>query len=143
MKQEAIFIPFFGLMLLTILVWIYMYYLRLSFFMREKIDPQSVATTHEMLNLVPARVNQPSENLANLFELPVLFYATCLYLYLTQQVDNLYLVLASCFLVFRIIHSIIHCSYNQVMHRFYAYLLASLMLGVIVIRAFIASMLAW
>jgi hypothetical protein len=72
----------------------------------------------------------------------VLFYATCLYLYVTQQVDNLYLVLASCFLVFRIIHSVIHCSYNQVMHRFYAYLLASLMLGVIVMRAFVGSVLA-
>lgn len=135
MRQELIFIPFFGMMLLTIIVWFYMYYLRLTFFMKENIDPQAVATTRQMLEIVPSRVNAPSDNLINLFELPVLFYAVCLYLYLTVQVDKVYFVLACVFLIFRVGHSIVHCSYNKVMQRFILYILSSVALWVMIIRA--------
>ena len=140
MSQEAIFIPFFGLMLLTIVVWTYMYYLRLSYFRREKIDPQSVATTREIINRIPDKLNTPSENLINLFELPVLFYAVCIYLYVTQHVDAVYVALAYCFLIFRVVHSAIHCTSNKVLHRFYVYVLSSFTLWVIIIRAFIGAL---
>lgn len=138
MNQESIFIPFFGLMLLTILVWLYMYYLRLSYFIREKVDPQTVATTRALLNVVPEKLNTPSENLINLFELPILFYASCIYLYVAQQVDVTSLALAYCFLIFRTFHSVVHCTYNKVMHRFYFYILSSIMLWVLIIRSFVA-----
>ena len=128
MNQESIFIPFFGLMLLTILVWIYMYYLRLSYMVFNKVDPQSLAATRQATELIPAKVNQPSENLINLFELPVLFYATCIYLYVTQQADTTSLVLGYCFLIFRVLHSVIHCTYNKVTHRFYVYVLSAITL---------------
>ena len=139
MNQNSIFIPFFGLMLITILVWVYMYYLRLSYIVSKKVNPQSLATTRQVIDVVPERLNSPSENLINLFELPVLFYATCIYLYVTQQVDYTYLTLAYCFLIFRTIHSVIHCTYNKVTHRFYIYALSSLILWAIIIRAFIGS----
>ena len=93
MNQASIFIPFIGMMLLTMAVWLYMYTLRLTFLRREKIDPQLASTTRQMLDIVPTRVNLPSENLINLFELPVLFYALCIYLYVTGQVDATYLCL--------------------------------------------------
>ena len=35
-------------------------------------------------------MSNPSDNLKNLFEMPVLFYALSLYLYATSQVDGLY-----------------------------------------------------
>ena len=140
MNQESIFIPFFGLMLLTILVWIYMYYLRLSYMVFNKVDPQSLAATRQATELIPAKVNQPSENLINLFELPVLFYATCIYLYVTQQADTTSLVLGYCFLIFRVLHSVIHCTYNKVTHRFYVYVLSAITLWLFIIRAFIAAL---
>ncbi len=139
MNQYSIFIPFFGLMLLTVLVWIYMYYLRLSYIMSNKVDPQSLATTSQAVDLIPIKVNTPSENLINLFELPVLFYATCIYLYVTQQVDTTFLILAYCFLIFRVVHSVIHCTYNKVTQRFYVYILSSLTLWVFIIRAFVEA----
>ena len=135
MVQNIIFIPFFGMMLLTLAVWVYMFYLRLSFFKRQNVPPQSVSTTRQLLDVVPAKLNTPSENFINLFELPVLFYAVCIYLYVTQQVDGMYLSLAYCFLVFRIGHSVIHCTYNNVMHRFYFYVISSLSLWILIIRA--------
>jgi hypothetical protein len=139
MNQESIFIPFFGTMLLTILVWAYMYYLRLSFMARKKIDPQDLATNAEAIDLIPAKVNTPSENLINLFELPVLFYATCIFLYVTGRVDNAYLSLAYGFLFLRIFHSAIHCTYNKVTHRFYVYILSAVTLWAMIFRAFIAA----
>lgn len=135
MDQASIFIPFVGMMLLTAAVWFYMYYLRLRFLVSEKIDPQQAATTQQMLEIVPYRVNLPSENLINLFELPVLFYALCIYLYITGQVSPAYLVLAYCFFAFRVMHSVIHCTYNRVTHRFYTYALSAFVLWAMVLMA--------
>jgi hypothetical protein len=142
MDQESIFIPFFGMMILTIVVWVYMYYLRLTFMWRHKVDPQSLATTSQVLGVVPENINTPSENLINLFELPVLFYAACIYLYITQKVDGVYLVFAYGFLVLRIGHSVIHCTYNKVTHRFFLYILSSIALWALIIRAFLRVMYA-
>jgi hypothetical protein len=130
------------MMLLTIMVWVYMYVLRVSFIMREKVDPQDLATTREMIDAVPGRISTPSENLANLFELPVLYYAVCIYIYITSQVDGLYLVFAYSYLVLRVLHSIIHCTYNRVMQRFFIYMLSSLALWAIIIRAFAGTVFA-
>jgi hypothetical protein len=140
MDQESIFIPFFGLMLLTIAVWAYMYYLRLSFINRNQLDPQSLATTREVIDIMPANINTPSENLINLFELPILFYFTCIFLYVANQVNATYLVLAYCFLIFRVAHSLVHCTYNKVMHRFLFYILSSITLWVFIVLAFIGAL---
>jgi hypothetical protein len=39
-------------------------------------------------------VSNPSDNLKNLFEIPVLFYALALYLFITNQVDVAYVTAA-------------------------------------------------
>jgi hypothetical protein len=70
----------------------------------------------------------------NLFELPVLFYALCLALYVTEQVDGVYLGLAWAFVVLRALHSAIQLFYNRVMHRFLAYFAGGLVLLVAILR---------
>ncbi|MDX1810821.1 MAG: MAPEG family protein [Gammaproteobacteria bacterium] len=137
MNQSLIFIPFFGLMLLTISVWFYMYYLRISYLTKNQVDPQKLSNSRQLEDIIPEKINSPSENLNNLFELPVLFYATCLFLYTTNLVDTTSLLLAYLFLLFRIIHSVIHCTYNKVMHRFYAYILSSIVLWIYIVLAFV------
>ena len=132
--------PFFGVMLLTLIVWIYMYIRRTSYLLREKIDLRKVDTPEKAADLVPADVSLASHNLKNLFELPVLFYAIGLYLIATGQGDAIDTYCAWTFLAFRVVHSFIHCSYNNVMHRFAAYLVASLALWVMVVRAFIGAL---
>ena len=137
MNQNAIFIPFLGLMILTILVWVYMYYLRLPYLMHNRINPQDVSTSDKLKTIIPEQINLSAENLKNLFELPVLFYAICIYLYVTNTVDTIYLLLAYVFVVMRIIHSVIQCTCNRVMHRFYAYLVSSIALWIMIVRAFV------
>ncbi len=134
MSKFTILLPFFGVMLLTLVVWIYMYFRRTSFLLREKIDLRTVDTPEKAATVVPGTVSLASHNLKNLFELPVLFYAACLYLFVSDSVDRFYLAAAWWFFAFRIAHSFIHCTYNKVEHRFAAYMLAAIGLWTMVIR---------
>jgi hypothetical protein len=65
----------------------------------------------------------------------VLFYALALYLFLTRQVDAVYVDAAWIFVVFRVLHSAIHCTINVVMIRFYLYLFATLAVWFMAARA--------
>jgi hypothetical protein len=128
-------VPFLSMMLLTLAVWVLMYIHRLSFLKRQGLDAQEFVTPEKITGLVSDAANATSNNFKNLFELPVLFYALCIYLEMTQQVDGLYVGLAYGFVGLRVLHSIIHCSYNLVMHRFTCYLLSSLVLWAMLVKA--------
>jgi hypothetical protein len=134
MSNTAILLPFFGVMLLTLVVWIYMYFRRTSYLLREKVDLRKVDTPEKAAAVVPGTVSLASHNLKNLFELPVIFYAVCLFLFVSDSVDAFYLGAAWWFLAFRIVHSLIHCTYNKVEHRFTAYMFAAIGLWAMVIR---------
>jgi hypothetical protein len=134
MKQSAIFAPFFLMMLLTLVVWFYMYSRRIPFIQRSKITPNKL-TPAELARISPPAVSNPSDNLKNLCELPTLFYALALYLYITNTVDGIFLVAAWIFAAFRILHSAVHCTINIVILRFWLYLISALALWFMVVRA--------
>lgn len=125
-------------MLLTLIVWVYMYVRRIGFITRERIDPRRLEIPGELARVSPAAISNPSDNLKNLFELPVLFYALSLLLFVTQRVDATYVTAAWVFVGFRVAHSLVHCTFNRVMVRFYCYLAASLALWFMVLRATLA-----
>ena len=133
MNQELIFQPFFILMLLTIVVWFYMYAKRIPFIEKSDIPPEKL-TAYELLKLSPPDVANPSDNLKNLFELPVLFYALCIYLYVTNNVDQTTLVVAWFFVVMRILHSLVHCTINIPMLRFVIYIISTIALWFMIAR---------
>ena|SRR5665213_1794852 len=66
---------------------------------------------------VPGHVAIPNRNYMNLLELPSLFYAGCLMFYVTGKVDAVVLTVAWTYVALRIVHSAIHLTYNNVMHR--------------------------
>ena len=138
MSQTAIFGPFFAMMLLTLVVWVYMYIRRIHFLRSHQIQPGDIATPEALARITPPAVSTPSDNLKNLFELPVLFYALSLYLFATSQVDAAHLGAAWVFAAFRALHSAVHCTINVVMVRFYLYLAASLALWLMLLRAVLA-----
>jgi hypothetical protein len=126
MPQTAIFGPFFATMLLTLLVWMYMYVRRIHFIRSLQLSPKDMAVPGRLAELSPPEVSNPSDNLKNLFEIPVLFYALALYLFVTDQVDAAYVAAAWVFVAFRVLHSAVHCTFNLVMLRFYLYLVSTL-----------------
>ncbi|PZO41538.1 MAG: hypothetical protein DCF19_09700 [Pseudanabaena frigida] len=136
MIQESIFSPFFAMVFLTLLVWIYMYIRRINFISSKKIRPQELAANSAVLaQISPVSVSNPSDNFKNLFEMPIIFYALVLYLFITKQVDAVYVNAAWLFVAFRILHSAVHCTFNQILLRFYLYLVSAIALWFMVIRA--------
>lgn len=135
MEQSVIFGPFFATIFLTLVVWVYMYIRRISFINRNRISPADLARSGALAERSPAAVNNPSDNLKNLFEIPVIFYALVLYLFVTKHVDTVYVLAAWIFVVFRVLHSAVHCTFNLIMLRFYLYLAAALAVWFIAIRA--------
>lgn len=135
MPQTAIFAPFFATIFLTLLVWVYMYIRRIHFIRSRQLSPKDLAVPGALAQLSPPAVSNPSDNFKNLFEIPVLFYALALYLYITHQVDAAYLGAAWIFVGFRALHSAVHCTFNLVMLRFYLYLVSTLAVWYIAIRA--------
>jgi len=80
---------------------------------------------------VPAPVSLPNRNYMNLLELPVLFYVICVLAYVAQVAAPLALPLAWGYVGLRIVHSLIHISYNKVLHRFMAFALSNVVLVVL------------
>ena len=134
MPQTAIFGPVFATMLLTLVVWIYMYVKRIGFIRSLNITPGELSPAR-LAELSPPAVANPSDNLKNLFEIPVLFYALALYLFVTNQVDGAYVTAGWIFVAFRALHSAVHCTINVVMLRFYLYLISTIAVWYMALRA--------
>lgn len=134
MDPAQIVSPVFALLLLTLIVWLYMYAKRIPFINSLNLEPDQL-TPAELVRLSPPAVSNPSDNLKNLFEVPVIFYVLAGYLFVTQQVDGLYLALSWIFVGFRVLHSLVHCTINKVMVRFVLYAIASLSVFIILLRA--------
>ncbi len=129
MDQQLILLPLFAQALLTALVWCWMYYTRISEIRRANIEVQGLAQTARAQELL-GRVSAPAENLINLFEIPVLFYVAVVVLYVTESVSVLYLTLTSVFVVLRYAHSLIHITYNRIIHRFLVYFTSTIILWI-------------
>lgn len=134
MNGTEIFAPVMAMILLTLLVWLYLFARRVPFITSLDI-PADELTAAKLAELSPPEVVNPSDNLKNLFEIPTLFYVLCITLYVTQQVDSIYLGAAWIFVAFRYLHSLMHCTRNIVTVRFVLYLLSCLALWFMFLRA--------
>lgn len=126
--NTTLYAPMLSLMLLTMVVWFWLYVKRIGYMQAHKIEPQSLFSRVRLLEILPDDVQAPANNLNNLFELPIVFYALCLINSQQANVSNDLVSLAWAYVVLRVIHSLIHCTYNKVMHRFAVYSSSSLVL---------------
>ena len=132
--MESIFGPVLGMFVLTFVVWVYMFAKRIPWITRANLSDEEM-TPLNFMQAMPPDVAAPSDNLKNLFEMPVIFYALCLYLYVTQQVDQIHVISAWVFFSFRTLQSIMHCTINVVIVRFWLYAISCLALLVMLFRA--------
>lgn len=118
--------PAAALVALTGVVWVRLYIDRIGEMRERRIDPQSLATAGAAAQAL--RQVQASDNLRNLFEIPVLFYVLCA-LVAAKGMSSPVLVLGAWgYVVLRCIHSFIHITYNRVMHRFVVYAASTILL---------------
>lgn len=120
MRDLSLLWPVIALVALTLTVWVRLYVIRRRYMVEHRISPQKLTTraaTSQMLGPVQAT----ADNFQNLLELPVLFYALVAFLLITGNESQNFTIAAWVFVASRAAHSYIHCAYNKVMHRFYAY----------------------
>lgn len=116
MNPNAIFEPMMAMVAWTFIIMLYMAYKRwgAGFAGRLKLNDFKMGESTD----VPFDVRLAGRNFSNLFEAPVLFYVLCLSLFVTRTVSMDFLVIAWVYVALRVVHSLIHVSYNKVFHRF-------------------------
>jgi len=136
---HALFSPMLALLLLLLIVWCYMFYQRISYIMSNKIDVQQAPTRNSTSNFYPERICGSADNFQNLTELPPFFLALCI-LYIIAETQwqiltpNWVILTAYGYVASRALHSLIHCTYNNVNHRFALYAISCLCLWAMVLN---------
>lgn len=77
---------------------------------------------------VPSVVSLPNRNYMNLLELPVLFYVICIIQFVAQPASPHAVSFAWSYVALRIVHSLVHITYNNVLHRFVVFGLSNFVL---------------
>jgi hypothetical protein len=138
--STEILAPVTVLLLLTCVVWAWMYATRIPAIKRMgmKLDPD--LPKGQQMSELPARVRWKADNYNHLMEQPTLFYAVALTLALLGAGDGLNLTLAWCYVGLRIAHTLHQTLWNKIEVRFVLFFLSSLVLITLVLRA---AMLVW
>jgi hypothetical protein len=87
---------------------------------------------------VPPEVCIPNRNYMNLLEVPVLFYVVSIAAYVTHQFDQSTIVFAWAYVILRVLHSLVHLTYNKVFHRLSLFAASNVVLVVLWVRLFAA-----
>ena len=139
MSRESIFVPLIAFTLLVFLLWTRLGFVRISGARRGVISREylRVGSGPEP----PEYVVAIHRHFSNLFEVPVLFYAVCIALFVTRAVDGLAISLAWFFVLARLVHSALVLTTNLPKQRVIPFVLSCcavwglwLLLGLRVLR---------
>ncbi len=129
--------PVIALISWTLIVWVWMYALRIPAMNAAQIDPDS-AKHPGSLDSLPSNVRAVADNYNHLHEQPTIFYALAFYTQLAGAADVLTVQLAWVYVGLRVVHSLVQNTANKVMIRFSVFGLSSLVLIAITIRNLMA-----
>jgi len=131
--DHAMLTPVLALIAWTLIIWTWMYALRIPAMQAAQINPQDAAHPGS-LSVLPAAVRQVADNYNHLHEQPTVFYALAFYCVLAGTGDETNVALAWIYVALRVLHSLIQCTVNKVMLRFSVFVLCSLVLIAITVR---------
>lgn len=126
MPQTQIFLPVAVLALWTLLVLGLVPIRRFAAASKKKVTAEDFRFG-ESAN-VPGDVAIANRAWMNLLEAPLLFYVACLVVFVTGNVDAYAINLAWAYVGLRIVHTIVHVTYNNVFHRLTAFALSNVAL---------------
>lgn len=126
MITTDLFWPCAALVTWTALVWVALYVQRIGEMRASRIDAQRLFNRKARVELLQR--TSAADNFNNLLELPMLFYVAMGFATLLAVHDRWLSTLAWTFVGLRVLHSLIHITYNRVMHRFIVYALGALTL---------------
>lgn len=129
MNQIAILYPVIAMAALTFIVLLLIPYQRFKAVIRKQVVADDFKFGES--ESVPPAVCIPNRNYMNLLELPLLFYVVCVVMFVTQTVTPVAAGLAWAYVAFRSVHSLIHLTYNNVVHRLAFFALSNVVLVVL------------
>jgi len=124
--EKLLLAAVFGQVLLTFIVLIVLGHRRLPLVFADKIKIADIAVSGDAW---PEGAQLASNNLANQFQLPVLFYALSGLALAIDHVSVWLVILAVLFVISRYIHAFVHMTSNRVYRRFVVYLSGMVILG--------------
>jgi hypothetical protein len=133
MRNPAVLYPMFALAAWTLIILLLIPIVRAGSARRREIAIDDFKYGESAA--VPPSVSIPNRNYMNLLELPMLFYVVCIVLYVTAGASTGTIAVAWAFVVLRIAHSLIHLTYNRVVHRLAAFSAANVALVVLWVGA--------
>jgi len=136
-ELNNLFYPVYGQVLLTFFLLFRMGFLRVKAIRTGKVKFKDIALGQ---NAWPENVTKTANCFHNQLETPILLYLAITFIGFTGKADTAYLVLATIFFFFRLLHAFEEITRNDVRRRFTAFLLGSITLLVIWLR-FIVQML--
>ncbi|MGZ3171488.1 MAG: MAPEG family protein [Croceibacterium sp.] len=124
----------------TMVMWLWMYATRIPAMSAAKVDPDSIVRDPEMKldKLLPPEVQWKAHNYNHLHEAPTVFYAIAIVLAIIGQGDGFNAQLGWAYVALRVIHSLVQATINRVVVRFILFVLSSLVLIALIVRAAIA-----
>ena len=127
--------PVTALLLLTCVVWAWMYATRIPAIakMGMKLDPN--LPNGQQMSELPPRVRWKADNYNHLLEQPTLFYAVALTLALLGAGEGANVTLAWCYVGLRVLHTLQQTLWNKIEVRFVIFSISSLVLIAMVLRA--------
>lgn len=132
MLQNRIFEPMFALVGLTFLVLLAIPFARIRAVRGGHVTVAAFKLGESAQ--VPEGTQLFNRNYMNLLELPLLFYVVCVSLFVTGKVDAVAVNIAWAYVALRALHSLIHVSYNRVIHRLVAFAISNVVLSLLWVR---------
>lgn len=129
--------PVVALAAWTMVMWAWMYATRIPALNATKLDLDDLARdpATSLDDVLPVGVQWKAHNYNHLHEAPTVFYAVAIVLAVIGQGDGLSAQLAWAYVALRVIHSLVQATINKIMVRFVLFLLSSMVLIGLVLRA--------
>jgi len=138
--STEILAPVTALLLLSCVMWAWMYVTRIPAVRKAGMTLDPNLPKGQQMAELPARVRWKADNYNHLLEQPTIFYAIALTLALLGAGEGLNVTLAWCYVGLRVAHSLQQALWNKIEVRFVLFLLSSLVLITLVLRA---AILVW
>lgn len=129
--------PVVALAAWTMVMWAWMYATRIPALGAVKLDLDDLARdpATSLDDVLPVGVQWKAHNYNHLHEAPTVFYAVAIVLAVIGQGDGFNAQLAWVYVALRVIHSLVQATVNKVAWRFVLFLLSSMVLIGLVVRA--------
>ena len=127
--------PVVVLLAWTMVMWLWMYAVRLPALTASGLKPDDARNTKTLDTVLPEKAQWKAHNYNHLHEAPTLFYAVAIVLALVGQGDGMNAMIAWAYVALRIAHSIVQATINKVALRFALYALSSIALMALILHA--------